>query len=235
MTHPWDDAPAYMDFEEPMGYDEAVAKGIKPPGEPRAGKKRSPKAPGDDSKKALATIPRLPEPSKPLTGDELKGGISERDRSAVNLRLDGASYLEIADLLEYKDAATARRAIERALAKTHSPEEWDSLRMIAAARAEKRYALSSAMAGAVFLVDSDTGEKIANTEQLRWHQQAGIDLMNWATITGAKAPTKIDITPDEERMDQIVSQILERSGYEEILDADVLELDVIPEEPDPED
>ena len=40
MSANWDDAPAFMDFEEPMGYDEAVAHGAQKPGAKRAGKNR---------------------------------------------------------------------------------------------------------------------------------------------------------------------------------------------------
>ena len=230
MSTPWDDAPAFMDFDEPMGYDERVAKGLEGPGGKRACKKSSKKAPGDDDKREMAVIPVLP-PREPIaTGDELRRGVTDRDRSAVNLRLDGSSFGEIADLLEYKDAADAKKAVERALAATHSIDEWDSLRMIAAARAERAFARSTAMASADYLVDSETREKIANTERARWHQLAQTDLMNWATIVGAKAPTKIDITPDEERMDQIIGQLLAQMGHEEIMEAEVIELTAIPAE-----
>ena len=50
MSANWDDAPAFMDFEEPMGYDEAVARGAQKPGAKRAGKKRGKKRPGDNEK-----------------------------------------------------------------------------------------------------------------------------------------------------------------------------------------
>lgn len=188
--------------------------------------------PWDDAEPKKAVIPRLPDAVPLPKGDEKRRGISNRDRSAVNMRLDGASYLEIADMLEFSDAHAAKRSVERALAASHGPEEWDSLRMLASGRAEQLFKRSSAMAAADFLVDTDTGDKIANQEKLRWHQQASMDLMNWATITGAKAATKVEITPGEERMDQIVSQLLQRAGYEEILDAEVLELEQIPDEPD---
>ena len=83
------------------------------------------------------------------------------------------------------------------------------------------------MAGADFLVDED-GNRIPNRDKLRWHQQAGIDLMNHVQITGAKAPTKIEVTPDEARMEEIVAELLRRSGEENILEAEVIDLDVIP-------
>lgn len=208
--------PAYMDFEEPEA--------------PKPFAKSSERTPWDDAPTGKAVIPRLPQPTEVETGDEMRRGISNRDRAAVNLRLNGASYLDIADQLEFKDAASAKKAVERTLAATHAPEEWDSLRMMASARAERLFERSAAMAGADYLVDTDTGEKIANTERFKWHQQASADLMNWATITGAKAPTKVEVTPDEERMDQLTQLVLQGLGHQDILDAEVIELTEIPDE-----
>lgn len=216
------------DFDEPvrMNFDEPS------PREPFA---RNSDAPWDDDPPPKKTvIPRLPDPKAPEKGDKRVRGISNRNRSAANMRIAGASYLDIADLLEFPSAAMAKKAVESVLAVTHNLDELDSLRRQAVARAEQLFARSSAMAGADYLVDDD-GNRIANGEKLRWHQQAAADLMNWAAITGTKAATKVEFTPGEERMDQIVSQIMERMGHEEILDAEVLELEQIPDEPDEED
>ena len=227
MSANWDDAPAFMDFEEPMGYDEAVARGAQKSGAKRAGKKRGKKHPGDDEKAKKEAIPSLPKPEKPLSDVEVRRGVTNRDRSAVNLKLAGASYQEIADTLELRSAVEAKRIVERTLAATHSPDDWQTLRMVAGARAEQLFQRSLAMAGADFLVDED-GNRIPNRDKLRWHQQAGIDLMNHVQITGAKAPTKIEVTPDEVRMEEIVAELLRRSGEENILEAEVIDLDVIP-------
>ena len=217
--------PVFMDIDEPMGYDERVARGLEKPGAERAGKKRGKKSPGDDDKKK-ASIPRLPAAEKPLTDLEVSRGVSNRDKSAVNLKLAGASYQEIADTLDFRTAAEAKRAVERTLAATHSPDDWQTLRLVAGARAEELFKRSLAMASADFLV-LDDGERVPNTDKLRWHQQAAADLMNHVQITGAKAPTKIEVTPDEARMEEIVAEMLRRSGEEPILDAEVIDLDVV--------
>lgn len=214
------DDPVYMDFEEPPHpYDDAPEK-------PR-GKKKKPKAKKDDK----PGIPTLPKTTVALTGDEVRAGISQRARAAVNLKLAGASYVDIAETLEFPSPEIAKREVERALAVTHSPDEWETLRLVAAARAEQMFARSSAMAAADYLV-LDDGEKVPNTEKLAWHRQAGVDLMNHATITGAKAPAKIEITPDEEKLDSIVTALVQRMGHEDILDAEVLELEQLPNDPE---
>lgn len=186
---------------------------------------------GDDVDKPPAKIPRLPEPTRPLTDLEVRAGVSNRDKSAVNLKLAGATYQEIAETLEFANAKDAKRAVERTLAHTHSPDEWDTLRMVTQARAEEMFRRSFAMAAADYLVLGD-GTQVPNTEKLRWHQQAAADLMNHATITGAKAPVKHEISADEEQLAQLVSAMTAHLGVEEVLDAEVLELDTLPAEPD---
>ena len=226
--HPWDE-PVFFDIDEPIGVDEAVARGIKKP----EGSKRPPKGKGGKKKPKepkSPAIPALPAPTKPLTSAEVKRGVSVRDRAAVNLKLAGASYAEIADTMEFDTPAHAKRAVERALALTHSPDDWETLRMLAAGRAEALFQRSFAMAGADYLVDED-GNRIPNVDKLRWHQQAAADLMNHAVITGAKAPTKIEITPDEEKLDAIVSNLMSRMGHEDIVDAEVIELEALPAAP----
>lgn len=205
---------AYMDFEEPPRQSA--------PSAPPSGKKK-----GDDEPKK-AVIPRLPDAQPALTGDEIKRGVSNRARSAANLKVEGMSYDEIAQVLDFPDARTAKRAVESVLAAIHGPGDYETLRIIASTRAERQFSRAAAMAGADYLVDGETGDRIANTDRLRWHQQASTDLMNWAAITGARAPSKVEITPGDEAMDRLLQEIARRAGHEEILDAEVLELEEVP-------
>jgi hypothetical protein len=52
--------------------------------------------------------------------------------------------------------------------------------------------------------------------------------MNIVTITGAKAPTKVEFNPAEEEIERLVQRIVEQSGHEDIVDADVIELTATP-------
>lgn len=162
--------------------------------------------------------------------NRVRGGISDRARAATNLKVDGFSYQEIADMLEYKNAGEAKKEVERTLAMTHPVDDYETLRMLATSRAEERLKLSSQMAGAHFLVttDEDGNEvRVANEKQLAWATLAATDLMNWATITGAKAPTKMEITPDLAAMDALVDRIARAAGHEEVMDAEVIDMDVL--------
>lgn len=210
----YDDA-VRMDFDEP-------AKSNHPwDGVPRTLKGK---------KKKRAEIPVLPDREPPLSDAEVKRGVSNRARSAANLKVEGYTYQEIADMLELDDAADAKRLVESVLAAIHGPGDLETLRLVVTARAEKLLKQSMAMASADYLVDSQSGSKkrLPNPDRLRWHQQASADLMNYATITGAKAPQRLEITPGEADLDKIVELMLHRGGFVEVEEADVLELEAIP-------
>lgn len=191
-------------------------------------RKKSNALPGDEKFDEVAPkILRLPEREAPLRPAEVSRGVTQRAKACANMRLEGASFIEIAELLEYRDAAEAKRDFQKALAATHPPEDWETMRQMESARAEKLFKQSIAMASADYLVDED-GNKVANTEKLKWHQQAATDLMNHAVISGAKAPSKLEITPGEAQLEQLVEQMLTRAGHEVTHEAEVLELTQIP-------
>lgn len=220
------DGPVFVDLTDP---DE----GMKPVGRRRRDAKVAEKSGPSDKP---SPIPTLPEATVPLSNLEVRGGISNRDRAIVSLKIDGASFAEIADLLEIESIAEVKRAFERTIAMTHGPEEYETLRMTAAARLEALVKRSMAMASADYLLDTTTGLKLPNTEKRQWHAQAGADVMMLAQITGAKAPTRVEITPDEARMESLTAKVLAALGETNtVLDAEVIELDVIPSGPsDPE-
>jgi hypothetical protein len=217
----------FMDFEEPGGgrmgthpWDGA------PQGGKKRGKKRGRREEEPPEQKEVA-IPRLPSPEPMLTGDEVRRGVSDRNRAAAKLKIKGHSYLEIADIMEFDSAQDAKRAVESVIAATLSPEEIEMTRAVVIARAEEQFRQSVAMGHADYLVDDD-GNRIPNERKLQWHQQASNDLLMIATLTGAKAPTKVEFTPGEAELERIVNAIVLRSGHEDIMDAEVIQLDEIP-------
>src|SRR5690606_28986400 len=114
---------------------------------------------------------RIPVPP-PLDVGELKDS-GQRGAAAVNLRLSGASFHDIAKELGYADAKSAETAYVSALATMHPVSSWETLRQEAALRAEMLLRRSLAMSQADFLVDAENPEvKIPNADRLRWHEQA---------------------------------------------------------------
>lgn len=220
------DGAIYMDFDD-EGPDQRSARTGKD--WPRTGTHPWDSDEGGTGKEL---IPRAPEPDVPLTGDEVKAGVSERARSVAKYRVLGYTYQEIADLMGLKDAREAQRIHHSVIAATLDPESIETQRAVVLARAEELFKNSFAMARAAALVatDDDGNQvELVNTERLRWHQVAAADLMNIATLTGAKAPTKVEFTPGEADLERLVEEIVRRAGHEEIMDADVLELEVIPD------
>lgn len=207
----------YMDLEEPSDPTPPAGKDQK--------KSRVKTYGGEED--VIPRITKLPEREKPLRPNEVAQGVSQRAKACANMRLEGATFLEIAEFLEYPDAASAKRDFQRALAATHPPEDWETMRQMESARAEKMFKRSYAMASADYLIDED-GNKVPNGEKLQWHKQAAADLLNHATISGAKAPSKLEITPGEAQLEELVEQMLARSGHEVTREAEVLELTQIP-------
>lgn len=213
-----------------MSFDEPEEPPTSTSGRGR-GKKKGDSDKNAGIKVAPAPVLSLPKAEPPDSSEVVRAGVSQRAKAATNLKLEGASYQEIAEVMEYESAADAKRDVERTLAATHGPEEYETMRLMATARAERQFARSVAMAGADFLVD-DEGTRHANTEKLRWHQQASADLRLLVDITGAKAPTKLEVTPGEVAMERLVQQVLERTGHQEILEAEVLDLEQVPDAPE---
>lgn len=173
-------------------------------------------------------IPVLPDSSIPI--EEIRGNPTRRSRACVNLRIERVPWHEIVQLLEYDSIEQARTDYLRAIASMHKPEEAETMRLLTIANAETLLRRSMAMAGADYLVDADRPtKKIPNTERLRWHQQAGQDLNLLATITGVKAPLQVQVTPTDEQYAILTAAVLRARGVELVQEAEVLELEVLPE------
>lgn len=180
----------------------------------------------------IPVLPRIEISAADLEG-EISEGLERRDVAATNMRIAGAPFSEIARVLEYESPAAAKRAVLGALAQTHPVEDWETMRTLEIARAEQAFARSTAMANADYLVDKDhPGELIPNRDKIRWHAEARQDLAVHAMISGAKAPTRVEITPSEQEYEVLVQRMIEASGHEDVIEAEVLEIDDLPGEPD---
>lgn len=172
-------------------------------------------------------IPVLPRSDVPI--EDIRGNPTLRSRACVNLRVERVPWPEIVRMLEYDTVEKARADFLRQIASMHKIEEAETLRLLTIANAEQLLRRSMAMASADYFVDAeDPDNKIPNTERLRWHEQAGRDLNTFATITGVRAPLRVEVTPTEEQYALLTQVILESRGIEQQHEPDVLELDTIP-------
>lgn len=210
--------------------DEVTYIDMEPP------EKRKSKKVGEKEQRRKA-IPVLPAPPRynPDEMMDLRGGITKLDEAIVNLRVDNVPFEEIARMLNLPSAQAAYERMVRTLAKTHPREDWETTRALEVARAEQLLRRSMAMAAAEFFVDAENpDELIPNEDRLRWHQQAASDLALHATITGAKAPTRVEITPTDQEYEALVAEVLRARGHVEPKEYDILALDQIPDIEDAE-
>lgn len=177
-----------------------------------------------ETKRKQPQIPVL----KPATVDPaaLIEKPDQRAIACVNLRMAGAQFVEIANELGYATPKAAEVAYVSALSTMYPVESWENLRQIEALRAETLFRQALANAQATHYVDlNDPDHLIPNTEQARWHDQAIKALQLHAVITGAKAPTRVEVSASTQELHQMVNDILTRQGGEEILEADIFDIE----------
>lgn len=146
-----------------------------------------------------------------------------RSQSAVALRLSGASYSDIARVLEYSSPTHARNAVERVLASSaDAPEDLEHLRRLQTRRLERL--LQSVMSKAV----DPTAE-----DHLAYNGRAMALIERIGKVRGVDAPTQVQFTPTDEYLTQYTERLLQAAGLgtvdaeemtlEEIEDAEVIE------------
>lgn len=177
------------------------------------------------AKKPKPVIPVLPDHRVNL--EDLKTP-DQRAVACVNLRLAGAPWPVIAAELHYASEKVAESAYVAALAGMYPMSNWETLRQEAALRAEAQLRRSTQMATADYFVDAnDPKVKIPNTDRRHWHQQAERDLALLVTITGAKAPARLEVTADSAELNQMLSLILQTSGDQPALEPNIFDMDDI--------
>lgn len=173
-------------------------------------------------------VPRLPR--RPVEPDQLAKP-DQRAVACVNLRLAGTPFHEIANELGYASPSAAEQAYVSALAGMYPVETWEALRQVEAMRAEQLFRQSFAMASADYLVveDEDGNEvQIPNSERRQWHEQAAKDLMMHATITGAKAPTRVEVSADTQEINHMVEVLLSQNRGGREVEANIWDVEDIP-------
>lgn len=132
-----------------------------------------------------------------------------RAAAVVNLRMLGTPWPEIVKELGYASAQSAQTAYYSALANLHPKENFEVLQQVEALRAENLLGQAMRMASADYLVD-DEGNRIANADKLRWHDQALKALQLHARITGAQAPARVEVTADTAELNAMVQVLMQQ-------------------------
>jgi hypothetical protein len=141
-----------------------------------------------------------------------------RAASALQLRIDGASYSDIAKVLEFRDAALARYAVEVALAnEARSHEDVEQMRWIEARRLER--VLSSLMRRATNPTDQD---------HLAYARTALAVIDRHIKLYGLDAPSKVDVTytPSKAQLDEFVNR-LTQAAHGPVIEADIVDAEIV--------
>lgn len=132
--------------------------------------------------------------------------------AAVNLRVHGASYFEIAEVLEYPTAMAARIAVETAMASTHvSESDVTAARAVAVAQLDRllRTVAPRAFKSTITVQNLDGKEvEVANEQQLNYSREVRAIIEGKARLLGLNAPaTSILITPDAEEFGRVIREM----------------------------
>jgi len=161
-------------------------------------------------------IKRNPNPAERRSSDR-------KANAALELRLAGHRWDDIADAMGYASPATAKAAVERALEKNlmGRKEDTDDLRRMAAARYER-------LIRAVWPKAMDPGSKDnPNPEQLAAVKEARSITNDWVKLHGLAAPTEIAIrTPTQQELEAWVTQV---SGVKEIEEGNIFDAEIVDE------
>lgn len=156
-------------------------------------------------------------------GKELTPRIpANRAAAALQLRIDGAGYGDIAKVLEFATPAEARRAVERALASEESsPESVDRIRELESRRIER--ILVSLMKRATSPKDPD---------HLQYARTALAAIKQQTELYGAQMPTKVDITynPSTQQLEKWVGQIVE-AQHKDVVEGEIIDVEIVEDEP----
>lgn len=141
-----------------------------------------------------------------------------RAQSAVALRLGGASYTNIAEVLGYTDAFRARQVVERALAESAgSDEDIDKLRYLTARRLER-------------LLQSlwPRGTNPQDPEHLAYARMILATIDRHARVWGVDAPQQMVVhTPNTLELQQWVTTMVKQVTGDEAGEADVIDAEVV--------
>lgn len=134
--------------------------------------------------------------------------------SAMALLIAGASFGDIARMLNFKDARAAKKAVELSLSSTVNLSEKEHLRALATARYEAL--LKSVMPRAT---------NPRETNQLAYNQRAQSIIDRMVKMQGLDAPTQIQVSPSDDVLRSYVNQFSEALGLETDVpqEADILE------------
>ncbi|OAN37437.1 hypothetical protein A4X16_16640 [Microbacterium sp. H83] len=135
----------------------------------------------------------------------------QRAAQAWHLRVLGRTWAEIAEAVGFANDANAIRAVRRFVGKLPEPDV-DETRTVWRERMEHLWGIAAR--------DAEAGRPGAIRAGVAVAQRA-------SALDGLDAPARYEITPAESQLEQLVQQMLARSGHVQVEEPEVLELEVL--------
>lgn len=168
----------------------------------------------------------------PGKGVAKAAGAPRTPHAAVNMRIAGAPYEEIARVLEYATPAQARVAVEEQLAGLFPVEDRQALFQIVSARHEALFRSVYTKATKEYLPARDEygdvipGEQVPNKEQAIYNKLALDILGRMSRLHGLDAPTQVQISPDAEQFEGVVAGLVQKALAGQEQEADIFADDI---------
>lgn len=141
-----------------------------------------------------------------------------RAAAALQLRIDGAGFADIAKVLDLKSPGEARRMVDKALADIPTDmDEVDRIRDLESRRIERIL---------ISLMKRGTNPK--DPDHLAYARTALAAIKQQTDLHGAAMPTKVDITynPSAQQLEKWVGQITAQA-HASVVEGDILDVEVI--------
>lgn len=138
--------------------------------------------------------------------------------AALQLRIDGASWEDIARLLEFSSSIDARQSVERALAaEVKDPEKVDEIRLVNSKRLEKIYQSLARRAS-----------NPKDPDHLQYVRAAVTVIDRHSKLWGADSPQQMNVTvsPSVGEIEKWVANMAQQV-HGEMIEGDILDVEVV--------
>ncbi|MRH29929.1 hypothetical protein GH740_11510 [Microbacterium sp. SYP-A9085] len=143
-----------------------------------------------------------------------RGDGMQRAAEGWHLRVIGRTWQQIADELGYANPSNAYRAVMRFAGTVPDPQP-NTLRELWRARMERLWTIAQR--------DAEASRPGALRAGVAVAQRA-------AQLDGLDAPSRVVVTPEDAELERIVARLLERGGQVDVVEAEVLELEQLPDD-----
>ena len=163
-----------------------------------------------------------------------KGDRHRQAEAAVRLRLAGANWSEIAEVLEYATPTLARQAVERHLADTVTDDERELARWTEGQRLLRvmRSLYPGATSPTISVKEDGGSKEIPNPDHLGYAKVYLSYVDRRIKLYGLDAPTELNVaySPRQEELNRAVQETLEQIRGQFPEEADILDAEIMEED-----